>query len=213
MPKHNAGEVYGEMTLIALAPNGKWICRCSCGVEKEVWVDKLARGDTVSCGHVRVARTKERNTKHGHTKRGASRPSSYQVWHGIRQRCENPNSPAYPKYGGRGIVVDPSWHAFAQFYSDMGDRPEGLTLERRNNDGPYSKDNCYWATRKAQARNTRRTRRLTYNGETLCLLDWAARLGISRDTLYKYLGEFGEDEAALEHLHKKFRRSHVDPAD
>ena len=71
------------------------------------------------------------------------------------QRCENPNNPDYKDYGGRGIKVCPRWHKFENFYKDMGEKPEGLTLERKNNDGIYGLSNCCYATRKEQANNRR----------------------------------------------------------
>lgn len=213
MRKYEPGQVYGHLTIISRVVGKGWLCRCSCGNERVVQGDKLGRGDTISCGHVRTEKTVARSTTHGLTARGAERPSVYWTWVGIKQRCNNPNSPAYKNYGGRGITVDPRWHDFLQFHADMGDRPPGLTLERRNNDGPYCKENCYWADRKAQARNNRRTRRITFMGETKCLLDWARHFCISRDTLYKYLGEFGDDAQAMEYLRSKYGGNHVDPAD
>jgi hypothetical protein len=99
-------------------------------------------------------------------------------------RCENPREPCYPNYGGRGIRICERWRArFAAFLSDMGERPMGHSIERINNEGDYEPGNCRWATTAEQARNNRRNVRITHDGETLCVQDWAKRTGIDRRTL------------------------------
>src|SRR6266705_4232652 len=81
----------------------------------------------------------------------------YKVWQAIIQRCTNPSDPNYSRYGGRGIQVCERWRDFRNFYADMGERPEGMTLERKNNDGNYESDNCCWASRSQQMYNTGRS--------------------------------------------------------
>jgi hypothetical protein len=107
----------------------------------------------------------------------------YGIWRGIWRRCTDAKEESYPNYGGRGIKVCDAWRDFFQFCKDMGPRPPGLTIERINNDGDYTAENCKWATYKEQKRNTRTSHLITYNGETHCLLDWAEILGITRGTL------------------------------
>lgn len=104
----------------------------------------------------------------------------YRVWRAMHNRCYDPNVKSYRNYGARGIVVAACWHdrsGFHQFIKDMGARPEGATLERIDNNGPYSPNNCRWATRDEQANNKRNNRWITANGETLTISQWAKRLG------------------------------------
>jgi hypothetical protein len=149
-------------------------CKCDCGKEFVSRLDALTRGITHSCGCYH----KDVITKHGMWE-----SSEYSIWVGILQRCENPHHRAWKRYGGRGIRVSNTWHSFEQFYRDMGDKPQGKTLDRINNDGDYSPDNCRWATCKEQSRNRDDNRTLTFNGETLCIAEWAERLGIRDGTL------------------------------
>jgi hypothetical protein len=101
------------------------------------------------------------------------------------QRCYNPHHASYPYYGGRGITVCLEWQqSFMAFYTDMGPRPTPRhSIERKNNDLGYEPTNCRWATRKEQVRNRRRNRFITFQGQTLCLTDWAEVTGINASTL------------------------------
>jgi hypothetical protein len=101
----------------------------------------------------------------------------------MHQRCTNPHSQMWERYGARGISVDPRWNDFETFARDMGPRPPRHTLERRNNDGNYCPENCYWATYFEQARNTSRSRTLTFNGETKTVTEWALVTGIHKATI------------------------------
>ncbi len=83
---------------------------------------------------------------------------TYKSWEGMKQRCLNPNNPRFDSYGGRGITIEPKWITFAGFLEDMGERPEGLTLDRIDNDGDYCKTNCRWASPAEQQRNTRQSK-------------------------------------------------------
>jgi hypothetical protein len=90
---------------------------------------------------------------------GRRRTTEYFIWRNFRQRCTNPKDPCFKNYGGRGISVCDRWNKFENFFADMGERPPGLTLDRRNNDGDYDKGNCRWATRSEQNLNRRPSRR------------------------------------------------------
>jgi hypothetical protein len=123
------------------------------------------------------------NHKHGQSKKG-SVTKIYMVWLAMRKRCTNSNDPSYPRYGGRGIGVDPRWDNFELFLEDMGMPPEGTSLDRIDNSGPYSPSNCRWVTESEQHRNTRRNLWVTVDGVTRIAQDWAAALGVSRQTIY-----------------------------
>lgn len=102
------------------------------------------------------------------------------------QRCTNPNNHAFDRYGGRGIRVCRRWsgpNGFDYFYADMGPRPEGHSLDRIDNDGDYEPDNCRWTTTSRQNRNTRVNKRITVDGETMCVTAWAERTGLGRTTI------------------------------
>lgn len=116
---------------------------------------------------------------------GRKRQASYPVWAAMIQRCNNPSSTAYANYGARGIAVCDDWQQFDGFLQDMGNPPEGMTLERIDNDKGYCKENCKWATRLEQANNRRGLRLVTYGGRTQSLRRWAMELGMHYLTLYR----------------------------
>jgi len=150
------GKFFGRLTVIRLEKvrNGKrvWLCRCLCGRKASIASDKLRSGHSRSCGCLQREAVAESKKKHG-----LRNIPEYRVWLNIRNRCNNPRTPAYKNYGARGIKVCPEWDDFAVFIADMGRRPSPeLTVERKDNDKGYSKQNCKWATRLEQARNSRR---------------------------------------------------------
>jgi hypothetical protein len=123
------------------------------------------------------------NTKHGHSRRRVPATRTYKAWRNMKTRALNPNREEWPFYGGRGITIYPAWLEYEPFLRDMGECPLGMTLERKDNNGNYEPSNCKWATREEQVNNRRNSRRVTFNGKTLTIGQWAKVLGISSATL------------------------------
>jgi hypothetical protein len=131
------------------------VCRCICGGITRVMRRQFRLKITRSCGCKRGELIAASKLKHGAARHGKLRTTEYRIWSLVLQRCNNPNNPAYESYGGRGITVCKRWLKFENFLKDMGKRPAGLTLDRRNNSKGYSKSNCRWATRLEQVHNRR----------------------------------------------------------
>lgn len=130
------------------------VCRCDCGVEKIVSRAALIAGETKSCGCWR--RERRSNYRHGGRCRGKE-TATYNSWRSMKARCYNPSDPSFKRYGARGIRVCRRWlHSFENFLADMGDRPDGKSLDRKNNNGNYSPRNCQWATPVQQNREQRK---------------------------------------------------------
>lgn len=119
------------------------------------------------------------------------------IWRTMIQRCSNKNAFNYKHYGGRGIIVCREWMIFENFYRDMGDIPEKMTIDRIDNNGNYTPENCRWATRKKQANNTRRNYFITYNNKTQTVAEWARELDINYSTLHKRIRRGWNLERAL----------------
>lgn len=190
MPKVSdiTGMKFGRLTAVehvgrvsGKSRNHFWRCQCDCGASVIVKGSCLRGGATKSCGCLQSDLAKAariRAKTHGMTK-----TSTYNVWVGMVQRCHNSKSKDYERYGGRGIFVCDEWRVFENFLRDMGERPQGKSLDRVDNNKGYSLENCRWADAQAQQRNKRNSRLLTHNGITMTLADWAEHTGINPITL------------------------------
>lgn len=186
------GRKFNKLTIVRAIALKNIHCECICGGRVITTIYQLEYGKTASCGCGEIAN----RVRHGHnTSQGKSK--EYLVWDGMIQRCTNPNSRNYKWYGARGIKVCERWRDFNNFLKDMGDRPSGMTLDRRDSNGDYYKDNCRWASKETQMRNIRTNHLLTAKGKTQCIASWVSELGINRNTLVKRLRSGMPHEDAL----------------
>jgi hypothetical protein len=177
------GQRFGRLIVLERGPNAvgqskvQWYCQCDCGKQTLVMATNLQQKDVQSCGCL----GQEVRGAHSRT-HGKSRTREYIIWRNIKRRCLSPTDPTYKYYGGRGIAL--LWTSFEEFFADMGPRPgPTYSIERRDNNGPYSKDNCVWIPRGRQQYNKRTTRWVLYEGERMSLAEAAEKSGIPYYTL------------------------------
>ena len=181
-----SGDKFGRLTVLHELPSINWkryfLCICSFGNKKRYRLDSLNTGRTTSCGCYSREIIIERNTKHGqHDSR------LYTIWRGMKIRCLNSNSPSYNNYGGRGISICHDWLCFDVFHvwATTNGYLDDLTIERIDNDGNYEPGNCTWITPREQSKNTRKSIKVTINGENFkTLTDAAIRYNIKPSVAY-----------------------------
>lgn len=182
-----------------------WLCECDCGNKLVLSSNALNRGNTRSCGCLKLQVIGERRRTHG-----KSNSPEYNNWMAMKSRCCNTDNQDYALYGGRGIRVCKRWaNSFENFLADMGTRPPGKnTIERVNTDGHYTKDNCCWATQRQQTRNKRNNHRVTVGTRTQTIAEWAEETGVPCRTLWSRIVTGWPPEKAI--LNKRFHRCRKD---
>ena len=201
------GETYGRWTVIgemaSIRLSGttyrQVLCRCTCGTTRAVRLSGLTSGHSTSCG-----------CKFTTFKHGCLGTPTYRSWQCMIRRCYDVRNTSYPRYGGRGIEVHDAWKdSFIAFLADMGERPPKHTLDRIDNGRNYEPENCRWATWQTQQRNRQNNRMIEFNGETLCMTEWANRLGVKPATIHWRLAAGWAIEDAVTMPSKRRKASHV----
>ena len=171
---------FGSLTVLQLGEkqrpmNGAWwLCLCDCGTQKNIPATDMVQGKINSCGCEHAERIGNANITHG-----KSKSRTYKLWMAMRNRCDRINQ----DYSCRGIVYDERWKSFENFLEDMGEAPEGLSLDRIDCNGNYHKANCRWATRVEQANNTRANVFIEWDGKRQTRSQWEKELGMQPTTL------------------------------
>jgi hypothetical protein len=185
--KDITGQRFERLLVIGLDSRDKggrtyWLCRCDCGIEKTVRKDSLIRNSALSCGCLGAERSSARERRHG-----LSHTHIHVVWQMLLQRCLNPNSTSWERYGGRGIKVCERWLVFENFLADMGEPPPGMTLDRfPNRDGNYEPGNCRWATGRQQSANKTGSLSVELDGFWIPFADYARSIGKRYSTVYRW---------------------------
>lgn len=201
MPRYRRwlGERFGRLVVTEVHPDRYATALCDCGKTVKVKTYNLSSGNTKSCGCFLDEERIKRKLKHGMTY-----TRTYSIWCSILNRCHTKTATSWERYGGRGITVCDAWLKFENFFADMGECPDGLSIDRIDNALGYYKENCRWATSSEQARNKRTTRFVTYRGETKRVIEWAEIFGVPYRSLYYKLKHRNWDmEATLESINDK----------
>jgi hypothetical protein len=168
-----------------------WVCQCDCGIIREVVSSNLLGGLTTSCGTC--------TPRKGPMTHGASYTPEYRIWAGIKTRCCNKNSNGYTNYGKRGIQICSRWlDSFETFLADMGPRPSSKhSIDRIDNDGDYTPENCRWTTGTEQCNNKQNNHLLSAFEKTLTLTEWAKVVNMPEHVIRKRLNRGYTAEEAL----------------
>lgn len=201
--KDMTGKQFGRWTVICFAGFNNsgaamWQCVCECGTVRDVNGYTLRSGRSTCCGCKTYEAIRNKQIV-GYYKHGGKKERLYGIWHGIKDRCNNINSPQYPRYGGRGITVCEEWQnnyeSFREWAISTGYDPSAkkydCTLDRIDNNKGYSPDNCEWRNMKAQSNNRSTNHIIEYDGQSHTIQEWAEIIGINSDTLLKRIDNYG----------------------
>lgn len=164
----------------------QWRCRCDCGAETITYTNGLRSGHAQSCGC-----RQEDNQRRAVKTHGLYLSPAYRIWASMIQRCTNKKCGGYENYGGRGIAVCERWLKFKNFVADMGQRPDGKSIDRKDNDGNYEPSNCRWATKAEQEKNKRTNVFVTHDGRSQTIAEWCRELSVSHATIKRRLKVYG----------------------
>lgn len=186
---HLVGVRFGKL-VVASAETTGWspsiYCKCDCGTEKWIRIDRLLKGRSRSCGCAISETNSIKASRHGHSShKPGGRTGEYISWQAMIGRCENPRNRSYKSYGANGIFVCDRWReSFEDFLADMGPRPTPKhSIDRIDPGGGYSPENCRWATQLEQARNKRSTVRTDLLGFSMTSGEWSELTGVSPDKI------------------------------
>jgi len=198
------GRQFGYLTVIECvgthtSPCGSrrklWKCKCKCGNETVVNASNLLNGTTKSCGCWRLSKVVERNTKHG-----GVHDRLYGIWRSMKRRCNSPKDSHYESYGGRGIKVCDEWRNYKNFKEwaylngyDETAKFGSCTIDRIDNDGDYSPENCRWVDRITQANNTSRNRYVEFEGQKLTIAEFERVMNIDKNHAWYYVNKFDKE--------------------
>lgn len=189
------GERFGRIVVLEYIGHRDYVaylrCKCDCGCITVASAVHIRNGRTSSCGCFRSQVVSERLTKHGHAPLVGKRLPSYVSWQSMMSRCYNPNNSHFKHYGGRGIIVCGPWHDFTNFLSDMGETAKGMSIERRDNDLNYCKENCLWIPKRDQPKNRRHNWRVEIDGEVVTAREATRRLGVPQNSIADKLRHAG----------------------
>lgn len=184
------GRIFGRWLVISRAPTSAnkttvWNCACLCGNHKIVLGAKLRNGESKSCGCLRSQLTAERE-RINLTTHGMRFTRTYKSYDSMKQRCNNPNNKDYRYYGGKGVIVCNRWlESFMNFFEDMGERPQGMSIDRLDNSEHYCKENCKWSDKYEQSNNRKGITCVEIGGVKKTISQWQKISGVSRSTILK----------------------------
>ena len=206
MPLQNlADQKFGRLTVLPLVKMNPtmWLCKCDCGRTLYIRSSTMKSGDSKSCGCLRKELARSARKTHG-----KSGSPEWRSWCSMKSRCTTFSKDA-SRYAARGITVCKRWNSFENFFNDMGPRPKNTSIERLDNNKGYSPENCVWADRKIQGRNTSANKFITFNGVTKTQSAWAEDLGVCDTVIMRRIKASWPLEIALTKPARKSNKNRV----